>query len=224
LIESGGYVGDPEKQYIRQLNFMAILSALGKISDNSLTKEKRDEYYDIPENGRWVYDLVVRNATVKQSGKSFTADLGINRSEVNYANASKFFYYSKIEDFGDLHPQYGSEEIDATGLTIEKGKVYPTTYKNVSEISKLNAKSLLREGYTYVRLAADSNTRALGLYFTTAPLHVLRSGQAATFRHTGIRRYSHVYPQKSRQSEVCRDQWFRSRPGRLRSGKRTRNY
>jgi hypothetical protein len=186
LIESGGYVGDPEKQYIRQLNFMAILSALGKISDNSLTKEKRDEYYDIPENGRWVYDLVVRNATVKQSGKSFTADLGINRSEVNYANASKFFYYSKIEDFGDLHPQYGSEEIDATGLTIEKGKVYPTTYKNVSEISKLNAKSLLREGYTYVRLAADSNTRALGLYFTTAPLHVLRSGQAAPTGTPGL--------------------------------------
>nr|WP_295929067.1 M14 family zinc carboxypeptidase [uncultured Dyadobacter sp.] len=177
LIESGGYVGDPEKQYIRQLNFMAILSALDKIADNSLTKENREAYYDIPENGRWLYDLVVRNATVKQSGKSFTADLGINRNEVNYSNASKFFYYSKVEDFGDLHPQYGSEEIDATGLTIEKGKIYPTTYRNISEISKLNAVSLLKEGYTYVRLAPDSNTRALGLYFTTAPLHVLRSGQ-----------------------------------------------
>lgn len=179
LIESGGYVGDPEKQYIRQLNFMAILSALDKIADNSLTKENREAYYDIPENGRWLYDLVVRNATVKQSGKSFTADLGINRNEVNYSNASKFFYYSKIEDFGDLHPQYGSQEVDATGLTIEKGKIYPTTYRNISEISKLNAVSLLKEGYTYVRLAPDSNTRALGLYFTTAPLHVLRSGQPA---------------------------------------------
>ncbi|MCE7061908.1 M14 family zinc carboxypeptidase [Dyadobacter sp. CY343] len=179
LIESGGYVGDPEKQYIRQLNFMAILSALGKIADNSLTKEKRDDYYDIPENGRWVYDLVVRNATVRQAGKSFTTDLGINRNEVSYSNATKFFYYSKIEDFGDLHPQYGSQEIDAQGYTIEKGKVYPTTYKNVSEISKLNALNLLREGYTYVRLAADANTRALGLYFTTTPLHILRSGQPA---------------------------------------------
>jgi hypothetical protein len=179
LIESGGYVGDPEKQYIRKLNFMAILSALGKIADNSLTKEKREDYYDIPENGRWLYDLVVRNATVRQSGKSFTADLGINRNEVSYSNATKFFYYSKIEDFGDLHPQYGSQELDAKGYSIEKGKVYPTTYKNVSEISKLNALNLLKEGYTYVRLAADANTRALGLYFTTTPLHILRSGQAA---------------------------------------------
>jgi hypothetical protein len=179
-------VGDPEKQYIRQLNFMAILSALDKIADNSLTKENREEYYNIPENGRWIYDLVIRNATVKQSGKSFTADLGINRSEINYANASKFFYYSKIEDFGDLHPQYGSQEIDATGLTIEKGKVYPTSYRNVSEISKLNALSLLKEGYTYVRLTADSNTRALGLYFTTTPLHILRTGQAAPSGTPGL--------------------------------------
>lgn len=186
LIESGGYVGDPEKQYIRKLNFMAILSALDKIADNSLTKEKRDDYYKIPENGRWVYDLVVRNATVKQSGKSFLADLGINRNEVSYSNATKFFYYSKIEDFGDLHPQFGSEEIDATGLTIEKGKVYPTTYKNVSEVGKLNALSLLKQGYTYVRLASDSNTRALGLYFTTTPLHVLRSGQAAPSGTPGL--------------------------------------
>lgn len=186
LIESGGYLGDPEKQYIRQLNFMAILSALDKIADNSLTKENREEYYSIPENGRWIYDLVVRNATVKQSGKSFTADLGINRNEINYANASKFFYYSKVEDFGDLHPQFGSEEIDAAGLTIEKGKIYPTTYRNVSEISKLNAYNLLKEGYTYVRLAPDSNTRALGLYFTTAPLHILRSGQPAPTGTPGL--------------------------------------
>jgi hypothetical protein len=186
LIESGGYVGDPEKQYIRQLNFMSILSALDVIADNSLTKENRDDYYKIPENGKWLYDLVVRNATVKQAGKSFTADLGINRNEVSYSNASKFFYYSKIEDFGDLHPQFGSQELDAQGFTIEKGKVYPTTYKNVSEISKLNALNLLKEGYTYVRLTPDSNTRSLGLYFTTSPLHILRNGQAAPSGTPGL--------------------------------------
>ncbi len=179
LIESGGYVGDPEKQYIRKLNFMAILSSLETIADNSLTKEKRDAYYDIPENGKWLYDLVVRNASVRQSGKTFTTDLGINRNEVSYSNATKFFYYSKIEDFGDLHPQYGSEEIDATGLTLEKGKVYPTALKNISAVSQLNALNLLKEGYTYVRLSADSNSRALGIYFTTTPLHILRNGQAA---------------------------------------------
>ncbi len=179
LIESGGFVGDPEKQYLRKLNFMAILGSLETIADNSFIKENREAYYDIPENGKWLYDLVVRNATVRQSGKTFTTDLGINRNEVSYSNATKFFYYSKIEDFGDLHPQYGSEEIDAKGLTLEKGKVYPTAMKNISAVSQLNALNLLKEGYTYVRLASDSNSRALGIYYTTAPLHILRNGQAA---------------------------------------------
>jgi hypothetical protein len=185
LIESGGYVGDPEKQYIRQLNFMAILSALDKISDNSLTKEKREEYYNIPENGRWVYDLVVRNATVRQSGKSFTADLGINRTEVNYANATKFFYYSKIEDFGDLHPQYGSQELDATGLTIEKGKLYPTAFKNVSEISKQNALNLLQRRLHICAPRAGrqhAGTRTVLHHRTPAYPEKRTTG---TFRHTG---------------------------------------
>ena len=30
-----------------------------------------------------------------------------------------------------------------------------------------------------MRLAPDASTRALGLYFTTAPLHILRAGQPA---------------------------------------------
>ncbi len=203
LIEAGGYPGDPEKQFIRQLNFVAILSALGAIADDSYTRENRDEYSEIPVNGRWIHDLIVRNATVRQAGKSFAVDLGINRNEVNYANADKFFYYSKIEDFGDLHPLYGSEELDAEGLVLEKGRIYPTPFKNLSEIGKLNAWQLLKEGYTYVRLSPDANTRALGLYFTAMPLHILRSrqqpavpglGETATFilKKAGKVRYAVV--------------------------------
>ncbi len=175
LIESGGYAGDPEKQFIRQLNFMAILSALGSIADGSYAEEDKDRYFDIPQNGRWVYDLVVRNATVRKAGQSFRTDFGINRNEVSYANATRFFYYSKIEEAGDLHPQYGSEELDAEGLVAEKGKVYPTAFGNLSELAGIHPRKLLKEGYTYVRLVPNANTRALGLYFTTTPLHVLRS-------------------------------------------------
>ena len=39
LIESGGYNGDSEKMEIRQLNFVAILSALKAIADSSYTQE-----------------------------------------------------------------------------------------------------------------------------------------------------------------------------------------
>lgn len=190
LIESGGYPGDPEKQYIRQLNFVAILSGLAAVADGSLADETRDDYYQIPENERYLYDLLVRNATVKLNGKSYQTDFGINRNEVNYANASKFFYHSKIEEYGDLSTHYGSEEIDASGYTLERGKVYPTTLKSISDAAKLNPVELWKQGYTYLRVANTSG-RSLGLYYTVQPFHILRSaatptgapdmGDAATF-------------------------------------------
>ena len=190
LIESGGYSGDPEKQYIRQLNFVAILSGLAAVADGSLAAEGRDDYYRIPENERYLYDLLVRNATVKLNGKTYQTDFGINRNEVNYANASKFFYFSKIEEYGDLSTHYGSEELDANGYTLERGKVYPATLKSISDAAQLNPVELWKQGYTYLRVA-NSSGRSLGLYYTVQPFHVLRSagsptgspglGDAATF-------------------------------------------
>ncbi len=179
LIESGGYSGDPEKQYIRQLNFVAILSGLAAVADGSLTDETRDDYYQIPENERYLYDLLVRNATVKLGGKSYQTDFGINRNEVNYANASKFFYYSKIEEYGDLSTHYGSQEINADGYTLERGKVYPATLKSISDAAKLNPVELWKQGYTYLRVANTSG-RSLGLYFTVHPFHILRSAATPT--------------------------------------------
>ncbi len=69
LIESGGYAGDPEKQYIRKLNFMTLLTAFESISNKTYAKENKDRYEDIPENGRSLFDLVVRGATVKKGWK-----------------------------------------------------------------------------------------------------------------------------------------------------------
>lgn len=178
LVESGGYPNDPEKQYIRKLNFVSILMALHSLATDAPAQEAIAEYTKIPENGRYLYDLVVRNAQVKGGGKRYLADLGINRNEVNYAQATKFFYYSKIEEFGDLSTHFGSQELDATGLTLERGKVYPSAIGSLTDLAKLNPQTLLREGYTYVRLAGT--TRASGLYFTVHPFHVLRNASAPT--------------------------------------------
>ncbi len=62
------------------------------MADGSLAAENRDDYYQIPENGRYLFDLLVRNATVKQGGKTYQTDLGINRNEVNYAQCYQILY------------------------------------------------------------------------------------------------------------------------------------
>lgn len=177
LIESGGYVGDPEKQYLRKLNFMIILSALNSIATQSYNKENHADYDDIPENANYIYDLVIRNTTISKNGKEFKADFGINRQELSYDKASRFFYRGTIADYGDMSTHFGSEEIDAGGLRAEKGKVYPKILKNTSELQALNVESLLKQGYLYVRIQPNPNSGALGVYFTSFPLHVLRKGQ-----------------------------------------------
>ena len=192
LIESGGYQGDPEKQYIRKLNFVAILAGLAAVADGSLATENREDYYQIPENGRYLFDLLVRNATVKVRGKSYLTDLGINRNEVNYAGATKFFTQSKVEEYGDLSTHFGSEEIDARGYVMERGRVYPVPLQSISDAAKLDPLTLWKQGYTYLTLAAAATPRRnLGLYFTVQPFHVLRNalppsaapelGSSATF-------------------------------------------
>ena len=119
LIESGGYRNDPEKQYIRKLNFVAILTGLKAIADGSYTKEKTSEYNNIPQNERFHFDLLIRNATMSLKGKKYTVDIGINQDEVHTdSTASTFTIKSKVEDLGDLSVFYGIEELDATGLEV----------------------------------------------------------------------------------------------------------
>ncbi|GLU54007.1 M14 family zinc carboxypeptidase [Dyadobacter frigoris] len=177
LIESGGYDGDPEKQYIRKLNFMTLLTAFEAISLKTYTKENKARYEDIPENGRSLFDLVVRGATIKKSEKSFLSDLGINRNEVNYSNAEKFFYSGKVEEYGDLSTVFGTQEINASGLVLENGRVYPTTISTTEDLKKLNAKALFKQGYIYVRMAnPDNDNTSLSIIYDQ-PFHILRNGK-----------------------------------------------
>jgi len=102
LIESGGYKEDTEKQFIRKLNFLAILTGLQAISEESYTKFELKTYEAIPKNDRYLFDLLIRNAKFVQNGKTIIKDIGINFSEKNINNATDFVLSSVIEDLGDL--------------------------------------------------------------------------------------------------------------------------
>ncbi|MEZ4901008.1 MAG: hypothetical protein R2822_04245 [Spirosomataceae bacterium] len=69
LIESGGYKNDPEKQYLRKMNFIAILTSLVSIADGTYTRENHSEYEKIPQNERNHFDLIIRNARTNKMAK-----------------------------------------------------------------------------------------------------------------------------------------------------------
>jgi hypothetical protein len=118
LVESGGHPGDTEKQFIRKLNFVALLDALHAIAEASYDRENQDDYYAIPENEKYLFDLVVRNVMVKEGGRQHLTDIGINRYEINAPGAVDFYYRSQIDEVGDMSIYYGYEEFRRPGHAV----------------------------------------------------------------------------------------------------------
>ena len=118
LVESGGRKDDPEKQYIRKLNFVALLAGLQSIASNSFKKNSLKEYDKLPENSKAIFDLIIRNVTIKKGITTFKADLAINRTEKPVKGKDYFITTSEFEEIGDMSVFFGTDEVEATGLEI----------------------------------------------------------------------------------------------------------
>ena len=125
LVESGAYPGDPEKQYIRALNFHIILEALYSIARETYTGYPLEEYEAIPANNRAFLDLKITNLTVPHPQGEYRVDLGIIRTEKNTRGAKNFTHTSVIEDIGDLSVFHGIEVFDAQGGTLRPVGDFP---------------------------------------------------------------------------------------------------
>ena len=152
LIESGGYPDDPEKQKIRKLNFVAILSALHSIATGEFRNESIEAYEEIPENDRMLFDLKLSGLKYDLSGEEYVLDLGINRSENDIRNNEDFYYIGRIADQGDLSTSHAYEELDASDYKLRFGQIYPEILEDTSALKELDFSSLLNQGYSYIRL------------------------------------------------------------------------
>jgi hypothetical protein len=152
LIESGGWFNDPEKQFIRKINFITLLLSLKSIIEQSYKSVPLEVYDEIPFNEKDLMDLIIRNVTYKKNGINCKIDIGINRSEINYNNAHNFYFKSIIEDIGDLSIYFGYEDHDFDGMEIIRGITFSQIFNSISEIENLNFIDLYRNGYTNVIL------------------------------------------------------------------------
>jgi hypothetical protein len=169
LIESGGYPDDTEKQEIRKLNYVSILSAIYTIANGSYANMVLEDYEKIPENDRKLFDLKIENATYKLLGNDYILDIGINQFEVDKEGNADFWYSSRILDLGDLSTYYGYETLDAAGYTLKAGKVYPEIFGNLKQLEGLDTIEALKSGYTYVRVKSIS----LGQLESPYPIHII---------------------------------------------------
>lgn len=152
LIESGGYKSDPEKQEIRKLNYVSILSAIYSIANGNYKDIPISDYEKIPENDRKLFDLKLNNLTYNLLGKNYTLDVGIHQLEIDNASHKTYYNSSRVVDQGDLSTYYGYETLEGKGYSMVGGKVYPKTLASINEVSQLKALDLLRSGFAYVRV------------------------------------------------------------------------
>ncbi|MBP3193458.1 M14 family zinc carboxypeptidase [Natronogracilivirga saccharolytica] len=152
LVESGGMKGDPEKQYIRKLNYLLLLESFRSIAGTTYESHTVEQYEDIPPNRFRLHSAIFRNVTMPFKEHEFELDLAVNRSEVNINGATDFYKRGTISEVGDLSTFDGYEEFDASGLRVDSGKVYPDTFATEDDLAAVDPVSLMRDGYTAVRV------------------------------------------------------------------------
>ncbi|MDN5214287.1 M14 family zinc carboxypeptidase [Fulvivirgaceae bacterium BMA12] len=146
LIESGGYPDDPEKTNLVKLNFVAMLTALIDIAEGDYENEVEEDYYDIPDNDRKLFDLLIRNVGMEKDGHSYTSDIGIFLHEIAADGSEELYYRSAVADMGDLSTYYGYKEIDAEGMTLstdDETTSFPALGKEAYFLLKKDNKNIL---------------------------------------------------------------------------------
>ena len=160
LIESGGWQDDPEKQYLRKVNFVAILTALEAIATGAYEQADIAAYESLLENGRAVNDLLVLGGTVVIPGlPPYRADLAINYDEPLERRGGR------IIEIGDLAELTARDTIDARGLFI-----HPSTsaleegtggarWIRVGAVASFTLRRGLEEGSEVVRVVEEGVVR-----------------------------------------------------------------
>ena len=148
LIESGGWKDDPEKQFIRKINFIALLSAFKSIAEESYVNTSNDVYESISFNDKYIFDVILRNLTVKSGKEKIKIDVGINRDEFEGPNEKKIYYRSRVEDLGDLSTFYAYDDYDFEDYTIEQAKVKSNKTYSLKDLEKLDFEKIYSEGYS----------------------------------------------------------------------------
>lgn len=113
LIESGGIEGDPQKQRLRKLNFLALAGALDAIATGAHAGLPRARYEELPENDKPWPDLRITGGTLVLPGlPQAKADVMVEFERPLLERGGT------IEDIGDLGDTKARRTIDATGLYI----------------------------------------------------------------------------------------------------------
>ncbi|QCE42819.1 M14 family zinc carboxypeptidase [Psychroserpens sp. NJDZ02] len=121
LFEAGHYKDDYDREAVRCFVYKALIAGLDVIVNTEITGDNYVNYFDIPENGKLFYDIIIRKALFEDQ----ILDIGINYEEVLVGKQLKF--RPKVITIADLSSFYGHKE-----LIANNSKVFTTNKQVVS--------------------------------------------------------------------------------------------
>lgn len=114
LFEAGHFPDDYPRDKTRELIYLSYITALHHIATNDLKGDHYRAYFDIPENEKLFYDVIIRNAKTVENEE--ITDIGIQFEERLMVSEVKFVpIVKKIENLYGFH---GHQELDANGAVV----------------------------------------------------------------------------------------------------------
>ena len=113
LIESGAWADDPQKQHLRETNFVGILNALDAIATGRYTQYDPGDYERLAYNGRRVADLLISGGTIAVPGApTLEADVLLNYDKPLLREGGV------ISDIGDMGEAEAQDTLRIDGLYL----------------------------------------------------------------------------------------------------------
>ena len=126
LVESGHWPKDPEKRLVRRLNVAGILAAMHAIGSGTVERTSPRSYLRLPQNGKMLFDVLVRNVTlrVRSPGWTGTVDVGLAADPPRHTRADPSApVLVRVEEIGDLGAFGGLAVLDARGRSLPTAAV-----------------------------------------------------------------------------------------------------
>ncbi|WP_027136479.1 M14 family zinc carboxypeptidase [Gaetbulibacter saemankumensis] len=127
LFEAGHFNNDYGREFTRELIYLSYIVSLDYISLNDVTGENYKAYFNIPENEKLFFDVIIKNA---RNGNDETVDIAIQYQE--RLSGDLVVFVPKVEKIGNLGQFYAHKNIDANSLKVKthKGEVVNIGYEN----------------------------------------------------------------------------------------------
>jgi len=147
LFEAGHFPKDYSREVTRKYMALALISAIDFIANNPVSGAAYKPYFDIPENDKNFYDVIVRNALLNPSKPGIYNDIGIQHTEV--LESFVVLFKPKVVFVGDLTQKYGHMEIDANFKVV--------SHPNFEVLSIGNEIDFIMKEFTKIPLFINSN-------------------------------------------------------------------